>query len=367
VSGSVVHLAKVAGISGAEKHLLSLVPGLRARGWDVRFAMLHENEPGAREFARALAERGVPVEAIRLRADVDPRAFLRLVRSFARTRPALVHTHLVHADVYGQPAALLTRVPVRFSTKHGFNEFRENPRFARVDRFVGRLVDVHVAVSHGLAHYLAQAEGFDESAFEIVPYGVRLAAPAGPYLGPPRVLAIGRLIPIKGHAVLLRALAAALTEVPDLELRIVGAGPLEQSLRSLAAELGIEERVRLLGHVEDVRPAIEASSFVVAPSLGEGFGLAALEAMERSRAVVASGVGGLLDIVADGETGLLVPPGDADALARAIVALASDPGRAARMGEAGRRRAERDFSEQRCVDRIERLYLEALGPRRARM
>jgi glycosyltransferase involved in cell wall biosynthesis len=365
VNGRVVHVAKVAGVSGAETHLLSLLPGLRARGWDVRFAMLHEGEPGARDLARALAAEGVPVEPIRLRGDIDPRAFLRLARSFVCTRPALVHTHLVHADMYGLPAARLARVPVRFSTKHGFNEFRGNPRFARADRLVGRLVDVHVAVSRGLAHYLAQTEGFDEPGFEIAHYGVRLAAPAEPYPGPPRVLAIGRLIPIKGHTILLRALAAALADAPDLELGIAGSGPLEPELRSLAAELGIEERLEFLGHVRDVRPAIEASSFVVVPSLGEGFGLVALEAMERSRAVVASGVGGLLDVVSDGETGLLVPPGDVHALAGAIVALARDPELAGRMGQAGRRRAEREFSEERSVDRIERLYLEALGPRRA--
>src|SRR5262249_46655060 len=130
VNRRLVHVAKVAGIAGAETHLLSLLPALRARGWDVRLVMLHEGEPGAGDFARALAADGVPVEAIRLAADVDPRAFLRLVRSLARAHPALVHTHLVHADVYGQQAAAVARVPVRFSTKHGFNEFRNSPRFA---------------------------------------------------------------------------------------------------------------------------------------------------------------------------------------------------------------------------------------------
>ena len=103
--------------------------------------------------------------------------------------------------------------------------------------------------------------------------------------------------------------------MPDLELRLAGAGPLEATLRTLAAELGIADRVRLLGHVEPVQPAIEESSLVVVPSLGEGFGLVALEAMERSRAVVASAVGGLLDIVVDDETGVLVPPGEAEPLA----------------------------------------------------
>ena len=362
----IVHLAKVAGVAGAETYLLSLLPGLRARGWDVRLLMLHEGEQGAREFARALAAAGVRVEAVRLDADVDPRAFVRLVRSLVRTRPVLVHTHLVHADVYGQPAARLAGVPVRFSTKHGFNEFRENPRVAVADRLVGRLVDVHVAASRGLARYLAETEGFDEHVFEVAHYGVPLAsAAASPNVGPPRALAIGRLIPIKGHIVLLRALALANAEVRELELCIAGTGPLEATLRSLAKELGIQERVRLLGHVQPVEPALEESSFVVVPSLGEGFGLVALEAMERSRAVVASAVGGLLDIVDDRKTGLLVPPGDADSLAEAIVALARDPERAARMGAEGRRRAERNFSEEHSIDRIEQLYVDALENRRA--
>jgi glycosyltransferase involved in cell wall biosynthesis len=92
------------------------------------------------------------------------------------------------------------------------------------------------------------------------------------------------------------------------------------------------------------------------PSLGEGFGMVALEAMERARPVVATGVGGLLDIVRHGETGILVPPGEAEPLARAIVELATDPARAARLGEAGRRRALEWFGEERCLDRLELLY-----------
>jgi glycosyltransferase involved in cell wall biosynthesis len=361
VTRTIVHFAKVAGIAGAETHLLSLLPRLRARGWDVRMLMLHEGEPGARGFARALAGRGVPVDAIRLRADVDPRAFLRLTRYLARRRPMMLHTHLVHADVYGQPAAALARVPVRFSTKHGFNEFRENPRFALADRLVARLADVHVAVSSGLARYLAETEGFAETSFEVVHYGIRAAPPAPAYDGPPRLLAVGRLIPIKGHIVLLRAFSVALAERPELELRIAGSGPLDSTLRLLAAELGIAKRVSFLGHVEPVQRVLEESSLVVVPSLGEGFGLVALEAMERSRPIAASAVGGLMDIVRDGETGVLVPPGEAGPLARAIVELADDPVRAARLGESGRQRAVTYFSEERSVDRVEQLYRAALA------
>src|SRR5437764_7062281 len=95
---TVLHLQKVAGISGSEAHLLSLLPRLRERGWDVRMLMLHEDEPGAWEFARALTERGVRLDAIRVRADVDPIAFCQLVGYLMRARPVLLHTHLAHAD-----------------------------------------------------------------------------------------------------------------------------------------------------------------------------------------------------------------------------------------------------------------------------
>jgi hypothetical protein len=149
MTGEVLHLQKVAGISGSERHLLSLLPKLRERGWDVRMLMLHENEPGAWEFARELTARGVPLDAIPLRADVDPVAFVRLVGHLMRRRPAILHTHLVHADAYGLPAGTLARVPVRFSTKHGFNEFREAPYFGLADRTVASLAHVHIAISRG--------------------------------------------------------------------------------------------------------------------------------------------------------------------------------------------------------------------------
>ena len=354
--GAILHVQKVAGISGSETHLLSLLPRLRERGWNTRMLMLHQYEPGAREFAQELRSRGVPLDAFALRADVDPVAFLRLVGHFVRDRPALLHTHLVHADAYGQPAGTLARVPVRVSTKHGFNEFREARAFALADRGLAQLAHAQVAVSHGLARYLAETEGFAEESFEIVHYGVAAGAAVPPYDGSPRLLTAGRLIPIKGHILLLRAFAAALEQVPELELHIAGRGPLEPALRALASELRLRGRIRFLGQVVPIQHALERASIVVVPSLGEGFGMIALEAMERARPVIAAAVGGLLDLVQDGETGLLVQPGAAEPLARAIVELAADPAKAARLGEAGRRRALSEFPEARAVERIERLY-----------
>ena len=358
MTGEVLHLQKVAGISGSERHLLSLLPKLRERGWDVRMLMLHENEPGAWEFARELTARGVPLDAIPLRADVDPVAFVRLVGHLMRRRPAILHTHLVHADAYGLPAGTLARVPVRFSTKHGFNEFREAPYFGLADRTVASLAHVHIAISRGLARYLEDAEGFDRDSFEIVHYGIDPDGVAATYAegAAPHLLCVGRLIPIKGHIVLLRAFAAAKREVPTLQLDIAGRGPLEPALRALALELGVADSVHFLGQVSPIQDAIERASIVVVPSMGEGFGMVALEAMERARPVIAAEIGGLGELVRDGETGILVPPGEAEPLAEAIVRLAGDPALARAMGEAGRERALSRFLQSFCTERTELLY-----------
>ena len=355
--GQVLHVQKVAGISGSEAHLLQLLPALRERGWDVEFLMLHEDEPGAWEFARELRARGVPLEDVRLRADVDPIAYSEVATLLARRRPRILHTHLVHADVYGQIAGAMARTPLRLSTKHGFNWFREGRFFGLGDRAVASLAHVHIAISQGLARYLAEMEGFDEDGFEIVHYGIAAQNGVTPFAGSePHLLCVGRLIPVKGHLVLLRALAQARTRVPDLVLDIAGSGPLERALRAYARELGLGDAVRFLGFVSPVQMAIESASVVVVPSLGEGFGMVALEAMERGRPVIASAVGGLPEIVADGETGLVVSPGDAEELAEAMVTLASDPSRAAAMGEAGRGRALESFTQERSTNAVEALY-----------
>jgi glycosyltransferase involved in cell wall biosynthesis len=362
VSGTtILHLQKVAGISGSEAHLLSLLPRLRERGWDVRMVMLHENEPGAWDFARALRARDVPLDTIPLRADFDPVAFVRLTSYLMRMRPTILHTHLVHADAYGLLAGTVARVPVRFSTKHGFNEFREAPYFGLADRAFASLAHVHIAISRGLARYLEDVEGFDDESFEIVHYGIDPNGEPPPYTDTvPRLLCVGRLIPIKGHIVLLRAFADARKQLPDLELEIAGRGPLEPALKALARELEITDAVRFLGQVSPIQAAIERAAVVVVPSMGEGFGMAALEAMERSRPVIAAAVGGLGELVRDGETGLLVAAGEAEPLRDAILTLAGDLDLAREMGAAGRRRALSRFLQTFCTERTELLYEGAL-------
>jgi glycosyltransferase involved in cell wall biosynthesis len=347
----VLNVQKVSGISGSEAHLLSVLPLLRARGWDARMLVLHEREPGAREFAEAMRARDVPTETWRMRFDLDPTVPARL----ARRRPGILHTHLVHADVLGLPAGALARVPVRVSTKHGFNEFRGNRAVAAADRAAGRFAHRQIAISHGLARYLAATEGFSERDFTVVHYGIE-AGPEPPR--PPastRLCAVGRLIPIKGFDLLLRAFGDARAELPELTLEIAGTGPLEAELRAAAPQ-----GVTFLGRVAPVHEVYERNAIVVVPSRGEGFGMVALEAAERGRAAIVSDVGGLPEIVADGESGTVVPAEDVAALARAIVVLARDDELVRQYGHAARRRALDSFSAGAAADGVEAVYRDLL-------
>jgi glycosyltransferase involved in cell wall biosynthesis len=352
----VLHVQKVKGISGSEAHLLSLLPRLRARGFDATMLVLHEREPGATEFVERMRAAGVPTEAWHLRFDLDPTVPARLLRR----HPDILHTHLVHADLLALPAGAAARVPLRVSTKHGFNEFRSNGLVARADRAAARFAHRQIAISAGLADYLATTEGFDRASFTVVHYGIDPGQPPPALPTEPRLLAVGRLIPIKGLDVLLRAFADARREVPELTLELAGAGPLEAELRATASE-----GVTFLGRVSPVGPVYERNAIVVVPSRGEGFGMVALEAAERGRAAIVSGVGGLPEVVEDGVTGLVVPPEDAHALAQAIVELARDPDRVRAFGVAARQRALTSFSAEAEADAVADLYRTALQTRSA--
>jgi glycosyltransferase involved in cell wall biosynthesis len=350
----VLHIQKVSGVSGSEAHLLSVLPLLRARGFDVRMLVLHEGEPGAAEFVDRMRASDVPTDAWRMRLDADPVVFARLLAE----RAEIVHTHLVHADLLGLPAAALARIPIRVSTKHGFNEFRASRKLATADRFAARFAHEQIAISAGLARYLCETEGFAPGSFTVVHYGIEPGAEPPSPPGAPRLVSVGRLIPIKGLDVLFEAFAAARRDVPDLTLELAGTGPLEDELRRAAPD-----GVTLLGRVSPPGPVYERNSIVVVPSRGEGFGMVALEAAERGRAAIVSDVGGLPEIVVHGETGLVVPPEDPAALAAAIVELAGDPARAAAMGDAARGRALAQFSAGASADGVAAVYRDLLSRR----
>jgi glycosyltransferase involved in cell wall biosynthesis len=357
----VVHLMKVTGVAGAEQHLLNLLPALRARGVDARFVGLDVEHTDANRLYAGLAQAGVPFEHVRCTLDVNPRMARDVVRAVRDSRPDLLHTHLVHADIYGAAAARLTAVPF-VSTRHNDDRYQLGP-FRYVDRTFASGARRLIAISDAVRRFLVAA-GLPAVKFETIHYGLDempslpselTPEQAGVPASVPLALAIGRLIPQKDHQTLLRAFVDVRARQPAAMLAILGDGPLAAETRALVRELGLDGAVVLPGRLE-TRDWLQRADVFVHTSRWEGFGIVLLEAMLAGLPIVATRVSAVPEIVADGETGLLVPPGNSSALALALGELLADPPRARALGTAGRARAKSHFSIDRMTEATLGVY-----------
>ena len=343
----VLHVHRIGGIGGSERHLLTLLPALRERGVDVSFLGLDDPSRAPNPFYEAL---DVPYERLRAPRDLDP-ALAWHVRRAAR-RADLVHTHLVHADVYGAFARRLV------STKHNDDPFRTGA-FRFVERALARRATRIIAITESLARFQVERVGLPAAKVEVIHYGLD-DLPQAWGENPPDALSpdarlllcICRLEPQKGVDVAIRALR----EIPGAQLVVLGEGPQRGELGQLARELDVP--VYLPGRVPDVAAWLRRADLLVHPVRWEGFGLALLEAMLATLPVVATRVSSIPEIVVDGESGLLVPPDDPGALAAAVNRVLADP---SGYGERGRARARSDFSVAEMGDRTLAVYETALN------
>jgi glycosyltransferase involved in cell wall biosynthesis len=344
---NVLHVHRIGGIGGSERHLLTLLPALAERGVDVRFLGLDDPSRAPDPFYEQLT---VPFERIAAPHDLDPRLAVRIGR--AARGADLVHTHLVHADVYG---ALGARRLV--STKHNDDPFRAGP-FRFMERALTWRAGRVVAITDALARFLVERVGLPRNKVTTIHYGLddlpqawgkNPADPVGEDV--PLLLAVCRLEQQKGVDVAVRALARLREVEPAAELVVLGDGPERERLDCLARELDVP--VHLHGRVPDVAQWLRRSDVLVHPARWEGFGLALLEAMLAQLPVVATNVSSIPEIVAHGETGLLVPPDDPNALADAVARVLADPGT---FGAAGRERARAEFSVARMADATLAVY-----------
>jgi glycosyltransferase involved in cell wall biosynthesis len=353
----VVHVHRIRGIGGSERHLLTLLPALAERGVDVSFVGLDDPAGVLDPFYRELS---VPYDRLSSPRDLDPGLAVRLPRLLRSLQPDVVHTHLVHADVYGAvaPGAKLV------STKHNPDPFRAGS-FRHVERVLARRAARVIAISEAVRRFLVEQVGLPADRIEVVHYGLDElpgAWGANPPLAldGPVLLAVCRLAPQKGLDTAVRALAS----IPAARLLVLGDGPDRESLTALAASLGVSDRLLLPGRVGDVATLYRRADLLVHPARWEGFGLAMLEAMLAAKPVVAARAGSAPELVADGETGCLVPVDDPDALAEAVTTSLADRARAEEMGRAGLERARAEFSVARMADRTVAVYERVLGSER---
>jgi len=371
---TVVHVQKSAGIGGSERHLLALLPALANEGLNTLVIVL--TAPGADAFTSQLSAAGVEVMTIPAGPDLNPAVLLRLWRWFRRHRPDLVHTHLVHADLHALAAARITRIP-GVSSVHGAHASHRGQPYRSAARAAGRMACRTIAISHYIARTLTEARIVPEDRVRVVHYGVDAKGWASTSaerdtarhaVGLARedvaVAIVGRLIPGKGHGALVRAVAECRRRGTPLRLLIAGEGDARPRIEALVRAEGIAGAVSFLGFVTDVSRVMSASDIVAFPTesrLGEGFGLAALEAMAARRPVVATRIASLPEVIADGQTGLLVNSGDAAALASALERLSFEPGLRSKLGDAGQARGREHFSLDRMVDATIAVYEQLLA------
>ncbi|MCC6486133.1 MAG: glycosyltransferase family 4 protein [Candidatus Hydrogenedentes bacterium] len=292
-------------------------------------------------------------------------------------------SHAMKADLvvginvaYGGLLGMLTRRRyVAFAYAYEFLKFHSWSPAGRLLRRVYANAASVIAISRFTRDKLAEY-GVDEHRIHVVHPGAEvpaihnaehIAATRARYLldGKRVILAVGRLVPRKGHLTLLEAVARVLPRVPDAHLVIVGQGPLMSACCRLAHTLGIRDHVTFAGRLDDEGvAALYALCDVFALPTGtdargqvEGFGLVFTEAHAHGKPVVAGRSGGVVDAVLDGETGLLVEPGDADALADALMRILTDPDLARRLGHNGRQRVERELNWTTFTRRV----LETVG------
>lgn len=347
------------GPGGAELMILELAKELRARGHSVLPVGLSSGTGwlGARFVAA-----GFEPASFDLRRPIDLAAVRALTRILHDFHADVVHSHEFTMAIYGAAAA--RRANARHViTMHGGLYYANAWRRRAALRWAARRSAALVGVSDATASALQHNLGIDKSKVHVVPNGIplrtgvraRLRSELALAPGELLIVSVGNLYAVKGHAVLIDALAR-LRERGGWRVAIAGRGEEEPRLRAQAAALGIGDRVHLLGFRDDVADILAAGDVFTMPSLSEGLPLALVEGMSFGLPVVVTRVGGVPEVVTDGVEGLIVPPSDACSLATALEALLQDPARRQQMGAAARTRAIRDYALSTMADRYERLY-----------
>ncbi|MCX8036651.1 MAG: glycosyltransferase family 4 protein [Candidatus Sumerlaeia bacterium] len=365
----ILHTNFLRGWGGQSNRILHVCKGLAARGHEVCIAA-----PAESELVRRAREARLAVEtSMTFRRGWTPLPFLRDVaamrRLLARSRFDVIHTHGSLDSWVVALAHRPRRIPI-VRTKH--NIFPIADHFA--NRWIwGQVFDRIVCISQAIFDYCAAKPYIRRERLVLIHSAIDLERYSRPVPErvaewrarwsdhSPVVVIVGRLREEKGHTVLFEALGYLRQKYPKILLAVAGDGSLRKTLERQAAETGLGACVCFLGFRTDVPEILAAADLFVMPSLAEGLGTAAIEASAAGKPIVASRVGGICDVVRDGETGRLVPPGDAVALAQAMDAMLSDRAAAERMGQAARQFAFATFTLDALVKRNIALYREILA------
>lgn len=367
----VVHIIKATRISGAERHLLVLLKGLRQYDVDAHLIILVEPHTPMDDMLAEAGANDIPIHRLMIQRDYDVMIIAKLQRKLRELQPNIVHTHLIHADLFGLIASKLAGVPTIISSRHNDDGFRYHPIVRYISWVLWWLTDGGIAISDAIREFTIRVEGVSPHKVDLVRYGL-------PYRWIPDaeiqsakqsmtqelslsddVIILGmvcRLVEQKGITYALQAFKQIYSKFPKVHLIIAGDGDLAEELLAQARMLGISNRVHWLGWRDDAQTVLASMDMFLMPSLWEGFGLVLLEAMSKRIPVIASRVSAIPEVVDDGVTGLLITPQSTDAIAQAMIQLLSDHSLCKHMGLLGEDRLEQEFSVQKMVENTIAVY-----------
>jgi len=372
---SVLHLVSTFEVKTDTKWLVQIARYLDRRRYQMSVACFHGDGP----VRDQLEDLGIRTHNLEAPDERDPRAILRARRLIDQGGYDIVHTHLLRADLLGGVAARWAGVPVILSTVYAMGSMsRVKKRITDpvLDAACARLPKHVLAVSDAVRRDCVDRLHIPDDRVSVIRTGIDPPEQIDPVAGrwqrkawgvsetAPVVATLSRLSREKGIEVLIDAAARVHAQRPDVVFVVAGEGPDRPVLEAQVARLGLEGTVKLAGFHSDVWSVLAASDIFCLASHSEGMPSALLEAMAASKPIVATAVGGVPEAIADGLSGRLVKPGDADGLAQVLLGLISNRADALRLGHAARRAMEERFHARTVVARYGQLYQKLLGERR---
>jgi glycosyltransferase involved in cell wall biosynthesis len=346
-------------VGGAQRHLYEVLRRLDRSRFTPRVYCLKRRG----QIVQSLERLGVEVTDLEIGDSLStPKSLLRLLEFAQHLRKegiSLLHCYLPRASFFGAIAGRIARVPVVVISKRSLEPS------TKIIRWADRWADAVLANSQQVWRHAVEVEKCRPDKLRLLVNGIDIEryrstsfngfSRQGPVVG-----TVLRLEPIKGPEVFIEAAKRIVDEMPETRFMIIGDGSMRASLERLSRSLRVADRVEYLGERDDVEVILPTLSIFILPSLVEGMSMALLEAMAAARPIVATAVGGNLDLIRDGQNGLLIPPGDPEAMARAALQLIRNPEWAERLGQAARAVVVNDHSADRMVRRLEKIYKELL-------
>lgn len=359
----ILHLIVELSIGGAQSALLRLLKHLDRQRFEPQVACYYN---GDGVVARQIRANGIPVIDLGMSGKYRIDAFWRFYRLLRTQRPTILHTWMFHANISGRLIGKLAGVPLIISSERTMGQEGIFRRW--VDRSTVGLTNSVVCVSQSVSRFAQDTIGLPVSKLTVIPNGIDLdqydqllsqGEARGKFNLPKEALivgAIGRPRPVKGYLYLVEAFARLADTYPAACLVFIGNGPDRPNLIDKVRSLGLEDRVIFLDDQTDIPGLLPAIDILAVPSLYEGMPNVVIEAMAAGVPVVATNVGGTQEVIINGETGILVPPQDANALSEGISSLLQKPDLRRQIGLSGQQRAYKFYNIQNTVQQTQLLY-----------